>query len=234
MLNWQAAEIDTTAKVEKMAVPNKAMTRTPAAITNAIKTSKEHSPLYSKANNRLEKLESCITSQNCPYSHKDSRSYSLQVFNAIASELEAHYRRIQKENIIDERISALARKYMSYDSGHIKEKCLNILSTQQISIDNLNSILNETILYHSDKLIEQAMMELRRYKGQGFDHIIENYFEKVITTSSPSVRESLTKQIIYFIDENNYERFKSLLNRLPPSSNSYGYLKAALERFFYR
>lgn len=238
-LNLQAVFIGNE-KEEVSDISNDSQTKTlksqryPASDEVIAKGEVEKSTQSTQPTNKLEALKSCFKSGDCPFAKTDSRSYHIEVSKAIASELAGIYQKVISNNIINEKVSMLAREYMQFDDGHIKEKCIELLSTQETNWENLNSLLNNALLYHSDKLIEPVLMEIRRYRNQGFDETIENYFEKVITTSSPAVREKLTSQMADFINENNFEKFNELLQKIPKNSNSYAYLKSALDRFRYR
>lgn len=180
---------------------------------------------------KLIELKECYQTNDCPFSQKDSRSYDLEVSQRISNELNHLYNKITSHSLNHEKFSAIAREFMQIDSGHIKEKCLEIFSTQNPSTENLKIIIEHGLHFHSDRLIEHVVMEMRRYQQLGFDHSLEEAFEKVFLTASPAIKEKVAKNIHSFLNEANIEKFTEILDTFPKSSLTYKYLKSSIDRF---
>ncbi|MDD0853743.1 hypothetical protein HBN50_11585 [Halobacteriovorax sp. GB3] len=181
---------------------------------------------------RLEMLEQCYNEQVCGFDQSDSRSYALAVGSAISKELNEIYDKIQEGELVDSRYEDLANHYLKIPDGHVKEEALNILSTQPPSQKSFETIVDYALLYHDDALIEQSMTELLKYK-ETHENEIMNSFSKVLSTSSPMVREKLGSHIFPFLNERTYDQFITFSTRLPKGSKTQIALKAAIRKYRY-
>lgn len=177
----------------------------------------------------LEKLKTCYKSK-CNFPDKDPRMHDLLVGQEIKKEI-FELTKLAKEQTSGYDYSSLAREFIQIEDGHVKEAALSLLATQDISKENFESIVQNVLLYHDDALIDQAMMELERYKTSGYENETTQAIEKSFSGASPMIRERLAKNVYPFISEENRETFRDISKRDPWNSKSAKILRANLRRF---
>ncbi|OUR96748.1 hypothetical protein A9Q84_10430 [Halobacteriovorax marinus] len=178
---------------------------------------------------QLDDLENCLDSRKCGFSNSDSREYDLEVGRAIKVELEKLYEYISDEEIEDEWVSELGRRYIQFEDGHIKEAALMLLSTQAPSDKNLEVVLSEVISFHSAPLVELGLLELTKYKTPVWNRRIDESFMKNLNSGSLVVRQLLAKKISQFLTNDNramYKEFAATTN----DSKVKRYIEAALSK----
>ncbi|WP_127716980.1 hypothetical protein [Halobacteriovorax sp. HLS] len=185
--------------------------------------------LLSKKSRTIDHLRSCFESRSCGFSKTDSRAYDLNLAQAIKRELNHLYEFVLENEIEDDRISSLARGYLKISDGHVKEAALMLLSTQKPSSENLESILEQTISYHSAPLVELAMIELSKYKTSEWQERIDNNFIENLKTGSVIVRQVLAKNIATFLNEENRLKYKSFIKNYTSDSKVRKFILASLE-----
>jgi hypothetical protein len=194
--------------------------------------SREVKELDSKISKKIKKishLHSCFSSRNCGFSKGDSRSYDLDLGKAIKRELEELYEEVVDREVVSAKISSLGREFLKSSDGHIKEAALMLLSTQEPSSDNLNTILEEAISFHSAPLAELAIIELSKYKKEEWQESIDQSFLSNLKTGSVIVRQTLAKNISKFLNEANESKYKDFIENESNDSKIKKYIAASLE-----
>ncbi len=179
----------------------------------------------------LRKIFKCYEQLNCPFSQSDSRAYDLAVGKKLKEKINEISEYVEEANIEDERIAALARKYLSVEDGHVKEAALLLLSTQPTSEDNLNSILDEVIDYHDSALLPVAFLEFEKYENESDRQMIEESLFKNMKSGSILVREGISKNLLTMINERNKEKVVMFMQSLPSDSNMRRNLQNSIERY---
>lgn len=182
----------------------------------------------SKKIKSITHLNSCYMSRNCGFSKGDSRSYDLDLGKAIKRELEELYEEVEDREIESQMISNLGREFMKSSDGHIKEAALMLLSTQAPNSDNLNTILEEAISFHSAPLAELAIVELSKYKKEEWKESIDESFLENLKTGSVIVRQTLAKHISKFLDSTNKVKYKDFIENESSDSRIKKFIAASL------
>ncbi len=186
--------------------------------------------------NRIEKLatlKGCYT-KKCEFSSADSREYDLSVGQSLKKELLNFYEEVLTNEIVDERVSSIARDFLKISNGHVKEAALLLISTQGPSQENLDSIVNNVLEYHDANLVGLALMELEKYKDDQYEVSIKESFVNNFTTGSLMVKEALAKGLYRFVNEDSRNVYGDILESLPKGSRVRRNLKASLDRYDHR
>ena len=194
----------------------------------SIASSKEARTSYKKRIRAINHLAICFESRSCGFSKNDSRSYDLELGNAIKRELDSLYEEILDNEVQASWVSSLARRYMKISNGHVKESALMLMSTQGPSSENLSSILNDAISFHSAPLAELALVELSKYQTSTWREEIDKSFITNLSRGSLFVRQTLAKNIESFLNSENRELYKEFVESLPGSSKVKRYIMASL------
>lgn len=180
---------------------------------------------------KLQELKDCYKHEACSYPKTDPKSY----FFAVGQDLKKELFRlqgvvVQKEWESDE-IAQVARDFLTIEDGHVKEAALHLISTQPTNDKSLDALLNEVIHFYDPKLIQHAMLELRRYLGSADEQKIHQSLSQALQTGSPAVAQEVARSIAPFVNKNSFEVYLETLNAMPPHSKSYRNLKASVEEY---
>lgn len=168
---------------------------------------------------------------DCSFSNSDPRDYDYQVGQELVRKLEALTKQAST-GAEDQDYSAIARKNLKVLDGHVKQAALDLLSTQPISNENFAAIVSDILHYHSDAMIEQAMLELERYQVHGgYEAQIDEAITSSFTGASPMVREKLATSIYRFLNEHNREVYREIATTFPWNSKTARLLRGALRRY---
>lgn len=133
--------------------------------------------------------------------------------------------------LVDSEISDLAREFIENSDGHVQEIALDLLSTQPTSIENLKAILNNVISGNDAELIEQGLLELRRYHSQEENKFIQQSLASAIVYGAPFVSQTISAHSRLFLNNFNFDYFDDLLKQIDPLTIVGKNLKTALQDF---
>lgn len=181
---------------------------------------------------RLPVLLRCYQVEGaCGFSQKDPKAEFFAIGQQIKKELLVLQDQVFESGEKNDRLSQWARQTMSIPDGHVKSAALHLMSTQEPSQENLLTILDEILDYHDAGLIQQAMLELDRYKDAASRNLILTRLEKVMLHGSPLVATEVSRYLSLFMDSKNLGQFQSWLSKLTFGSESYRNLKSQIENF---
>ena len=215
---------------------SKQPTRQPAQISpkNVEKITPQKLKEWKKASTPEEKtnlLEECYKHEGaCGFNQEDPRAEHYAIGQALKKELLKIQHQVSENNIKNNETLNLAIRFLKVPDGHVKEAALHLLSTQEKSESALDEILNSIISYHDANLIQQAMLELTRYK-KDFGNKIDQALISALKMGSPLVSEQVAKNISLFITESNYNLYRNTLKSLRIGSLSYENLENSLRDF---
>jgi len=179
---------------------------------------------------KLNDLENCLDSRKCGFSKNDSREYDLAVGRAIKREIEDLYELVSDEEIEDEWVSEVARRYLSFKDGHIKEAALMLISTQPPGDENLEAVLDNVISFHSAPLAELGLLELSKYETPAWKSRIDKNFIKNLKSGSLVVRQLLARRLSQFITSENRDMYREFASTTKDSKVK-SYIEAALSNY---
>ncbi len=185
-----------------------------------------------KAQDRLQQLENCYKSEGqCGFDLSDPKAEHFAIGQEIKKELLKIQFQAQKHKLQSPELAEIARHHLKNPDGHVKEAALHLMSTQETSEDNLDSILNEIIMYHDAHLIQHALLEMTRYLGQGYDQKIHQSLSRALAQGAPFVSLEIAKGLQPFINTASFGIYSNLLTQLGTGSKTRNLLKVNLEEF---
>jgi len=180
--------------------------------------------------NEVRQLKTCYTDE-CHLEKSDPRTEYYNLGQKIRLKLLDILEIISANKLIDTNISIFAREFIGSSDGHIQEVALDLMSTQPISRDNLESILNYIINGNDSELIEQGLLELRRYRSQEELEIIQRSLANAMIYGAPFVAQTIAQYSYLFIDNQNFDYFDLIIKQVDPESIVGSNLKTALQDF---
>lgn len=183
-------------------------------------------------NRTLDSLVRCYEVEGlCGFSSTDPKAEHFAIGQEIKAELLVLEGNAREGDIKNEKLASIARRFLKTPDGHVKSAALHLLSSQDISEANLRSILSEIISYHDSSLIAHAMLELSRYKNQGYGDKIDKALINALKHGSLFVSEEIGKHLGPFINENNFNNYNRALSHLSLGSVAYQNLKNVLDDY---
>lgn len=181
----------------------------------------------------LKEIEDCYEKEgSCGFPQSDPKSEFFAIGRRLKKDLLKLQSEVMDQQRKDEQISEIARHFLKVADGHVKEAALHLMSTQEKSQDNLESLLTEIIAYHDAKLIEQGMLELRRYLGnKANESKIHQALSKAMRTGSPFVAEQISKNLNPFINEDSLPLYMKTMSQLSKGSHTHKNLKNAINEY---
>lgn len=183
----------------------------------------------SQIQREIQSLKDCY-SKKCNFSDQDPRMHDLALGQAIKEKLYQIKSQALNEKS-NPKYSKIARDFLKIEDGHVKEAALALLSTQPISKENFQAIVQNVLKYHDDALIEDAMIELERYQKLGNQEEITNAFTESFQTASPMIKEKIAKGIFPFINEDNFNKYSEMTQNQNWNAKSVKILRSNLRRF---
>ena len=177
---------------------------------------------------KLRELKSCYEG-DCNYPKTDPKSYDFALGAAIKAELLGLTAEIALASATQPEFSETAREFLVLDDGHVKEGALELIATQPTSSENLDAILSGIVDDIDPTLIEQALLELSRYKDSSDQIKINESLAKAIKTGAPFVAETISKKLTAILNRDNLSFYQNLLNQTEPNSRIYENLHASLQ-----
>ncbi len=206
---------------------------------NQKKTSKVRLPVFDPNKNLsdqfsdLKKIEECYQNEgSCGFPMTDPKSEFFAIGQRLKTDLLKLQNEVMDQQRKDEQISEMARHFLKIADGHVKEAALHLMATQEPSEDNLESLLNDIIAYHDAKLIQQGMLELRRYLGNKQNESkIHQALANAMRTGSPFVAEQISKNLNAFINEDSLPLYMKTMSQLSKGSHTHKNLKNAINDY---
>ncbi len=201
------------------------------ALTSAAPARKIASTKFSVTSeiDEIQSIESCLQN-HCSYDDSDPRSYELSVYKDLGEKLKSFYERVVASGLQDESIAKMARYYLSFGDGHVKEAALELMSTQTPSQSNLSALKKYVFDFHDPLIVAQGMGELRKYVKK-YDDEVNQIISGVLATGSISAREEVAKGLFPFINKDNYQKIVSLRSKYKKGSRVYRLISQALIQF---
>lgn len=190
--------------------------------------------LVQSSTGRLSGINNCYKKQNCNYSSRDPKEYSIEVGQDLRRELLNLLDRVETQELEGDAISEIGREYIQNQDGYVKEAALLLLSTQAPSRANLMSIVEHVLDYHNTDLVELALIELEKYELNDDKQYIYDAIKKNLMTGSIISRERISREIYSFISEDTYHVYLEVSKSLSRGSIVRKNLEAALEQYINR
>jgi hypothetical protein len=200
----------------------------PAAAQTADKTSAMK--YVNEVQFRIDQLNKCYN-EECPMEKVDPRTDYFTIGQKVKAELEALRSHVNANHLVDESVAKIARDALENDDGHVQEVALDIIATQNPSEENLDTILEKVVKGYDDKLIAQAMNELKRYTSEADQEKIRNVLSEEILHGTPFVAQAIAQKIGMFINAKTVAYYKGLADKVGPGTIVYNNLKASIDAF---
>ena len=165
----------------------------------------------------LKELNKCYL-QDCGFEKTDPRTEYFTLGQKIRQKLLQLQALVQMDEIVDPKVSQMAREFVENSDGHVQEAALDLISTQEPAPENLKAILDHIIKGNDSELIQQALLELRRYPSPEDQETIRQTLAQVILTGAPFVAQAVAEKSELFINSQNIEFFENLTKKIDPQS----------------
>lgn len=193
------------------------------------KTAKD--PLPEDNLEQLRFLNSCYTGIDCGYQDHDPRQVDYQIGQEISDELRNLLSQWKNSEITETELEQAALDSLNNPDGHVQQAALDLLAQLPPSAKHFDAIIEITTENYDAMIVEQIMDELYRYIPQGYSAQIDQTFTDLITTGSPNAAQTVTQNIVPFLNNENIASYKDTLATLPANSKKAKQLKAAIEEF---
>ncbi|MCK5882620.1 MAG: hypothetical protein KAG61_02940 [Bacteriovoracaceae bacterium] len=180
----------------------------------------------------IKNIERCLV-ESCSYPDNDSREYELSVYRDLNKKIINLYRIVLDDGVEAEAISKLARHYLTFEDGYVKEGALNLMSTQPPSMLSFNALKKNVFKFHDPLIAQQGMAELLKYRKH-YPSEVTSVLVDVLRTGGISVREAVSKDLASFITAKNLPKFISVRSRYQSGSVVYRLISMAIVEFGHR
>lgn len=178
----------------------------------------------------IEVLASCYE-QDCGRPIIDPRTDYYSLGQDLKRKLYDYKNYVMQNSIRDSSVAELAKKFLAHSDGHVQEIALDLLSTQEISQDNLQAVLENIINGIDPNLIHQALLELQRYKSIDDQEKIRIALGNALIHGTPFVAAAIAERMNLVLTTQNISYFENLMVQLDPKSKIYISLKYSIQEF---
>lgn len=178
----------------------------------------------------ITKLSECYE-KNCSMFSDDPRTEYYRLGQALKGKLAEYNSYVTKNELKEDKVTALALQFLAHSDGHVQEVALDLLSTQETSEQSLEAILKYIIGGYDAELIPQSFLELQRYTHPGDQEKIRNSLAYALLHGVPFVATAISENISLLLNAENISYYKSLVSSLDPRSKIYQNLKFSIQEF---
>ncbi len=180
---------------------------------------------------QLHFLQSCYNEIDCGYPNNDPRQVTYLIGQDIREELLSLLQRWQKNEIDSEELSQAAIESLNNPDGHVQQAAIEIFSELPTSQNHYTLMFKTLSESYNAKIIKQIMQETQRYSEEKTSAQIDQIFIQQLKTGAPYASQEVAKNLLPFINSNNFILYKETLISLPPKSRKSRLLKSTLEEF---
>ncbi len=235
--NQKNFEANKVSKQEKLRTPSSQISKKGSAREPQQTTSQL--PDYNPNDNwdlqfsNLKKIEKCYEKEGtCGFPQTDPKSEYFAIGERLKKDLLKMQNFVVNNNIKNEKISEIANHFLATPDGHVKKAAMHLMATQETDLNSLDSLLNNVINYHDSQLIEQAMLELKRYLGnEQNESKINNALIRAMKSGAPFVSTEVSKHLGPFLNQKSYPLYKSTLDTVSKGSHTHKNLKNVIAEY---
>ena len=223
LLGWTFFKVDSPQAKNNSQLPARSpLAKGPSTLKNEDISSKLKSSLptensVSELGSELRLLNKCYT-EDCGSEKTDARTEYFNIGQKIRQKLLQVEALVQIDQVVEPQISEMAREFIENSDGHVQEAALDLMSTQAPSPENLKAILEHVLKGNDAELIQQALLELRRYPSAEDQETIRQTLAQVLLTGAPFVAKAVAEKSDLFINSLNVEFFERLTRQIDPQS----------------
>lgn len=181
---------------------------------------------------RLKGFQECVRTQACDYAQDDPKSYDFAVHREWTDFLRSLKGEVGRDSRTDAVLAELARESMNAHDGHVQEAALELLAALPEDPRNLEAVVRGLEVNDSDPLIlSQASAEMKRYLGTPAEELVHGFLERTLRSGAHFTAEQAGVVAKEFIHEASIERYRRLLQEIPPETAKARNLRAAVSDF---
>lgn len=195
---------------------------------------------WSRSLSEIKRLESCLESETCKFSHDTPASYDLSVHKEIAREVRSLETLVRSELKTDPQAESslqltaeeLARDLL-LNSGNddVREASIDLIALFPPKDTNMMSVMHAIETTASGPLAARGLIELRRYVESGFAKEIETLLLKILQYGPEAVSREIARGSLPFLTPGNAQTYSQLMNQLPARSLTRRYLRLNIEEY---
>lgn len=191
-----------------------------------------HNEMLKNKFKSLKELQECYEEEDsCNFPSEDPREYFLAIGQELKKSLKELYKYVIEQKIVNKTVVDIANNFLQISDGHVKEAALMLLSTQPTEFIDPGVIASNVVDYHDTRLIPLAMDIFSRFEDEDSLRLINNSFKKCMNNGSHYVANKIALLLRPFLNEDNLQEYRHLLDNLPAKSKIRKILQASLEEF---
>lgn len=169
--------------------------------------------------------------KDCGSSNEDPRTDYYNRGQNLKKKINQYEYYVTQNRLQNPEISELALKLLGHSDGHVQEAALDLLSTQPISKESLDTILEKIIKGIDAELIHQALLELQRYTSFDDQEKIRLTLGEALMKGAPFVALAIAEKINLILNSQNISYFENLLSQMDPQSLVFKNLKYSVQEY---
>ena len=201
-------------KTSLSSVSVSSVSTTHTEITKHVKDDEKEAILQS-----INRLLTCHKTQSCPVDNSDPRASEFLRRDKIVQAAQ------KLLGYSGDDVAAMARRLLAYEDGYVQEMALNLLDSMDLDTRNVDAMLDALEKSYDAKIVKQIMHQLQRYS---VDNRFEVVFESLLTHGSIYAANTVARELLPFIQEDNIESYKAILHKLDANTKKAQLLKATL------
>lgn len=180
---------------------------------------------------RAEYLLSCLENVTCDYPQTDPRSYGYALGGDMIKLLDESEALMEKNELSQDKLTKLSHAFLMVPNGHVQAKAIELIEKLPVSQETFSKLEQVFSNNFDSVLLSKSMSLLESYHQQDFSVEVDNLLLQQVQTGGHFVRQTLSAQVLPFINQTNMPRYQLAAQALPKNSLEHKQLKAVLEEY---
>jgi hypothetical protein len=233
--------------VRKSTEPTPAMTTTSASSVSSAPTLHPTAAIINKASQpispsklvidlrneqeKLEKLNACLSSEACSYPQTDAKSYYFSVSHDAKDLLVRVTQLVRQQQIKNSAIIALARLGLEWPNDDVRSAAIQLIGTQPPASENISILIDALRDARSEDLVTAGLNEFQRYSQPQDQMTINSFVIQTLKTGPMTASSGVASQLGLLLNPTNVDFYRQALNDLPADSERYRALQTTLANY---
>ncbi len=193
--------------------------------------------IYKSYEESLSKLKSCLKTICKNYFEDESVAknydkYENLIIDEINLKIAQLYNFTLKRGFRSHSIISTGLDFVDISNEELTKNIVLLLSTQKSDIRSLNALVRMTKNQHNKELRALIILELERYaKSKDFQDKVSDQIVMALASNRGYDNSLISKELHRFINKKNYQKFNSLLTKIPNESQAYTQLVNQLQKY---
>lgn len=182
--------------------------------------------------NKIDNLKNCYVTQDCDFPNNDPREYDIALGKALQQEILAELARARSSATERDLLAAQARELLKgTDDKFVHSACLEVLSSQEPSIENMDAVAEGLSGTADPMLMDQAMSLLKTYIGTPFENPAQAFLAQTIQSGAHFAGEKTAENIMPFINDRSLSYYENALKNMASGTSAKHRLESALKEY---